>query len=70
MTVQNIETIEKIEKIEVDQSQFSCQVADVQSSRNDERLYFRVENTSERIPHRSSTSKRASLSLFVRTNAF
>ena len=31
--VQNIPTIEKIEKIQV-----SCQVVDVQSSRNDERL--------------------------------
>ena len=45
--------IEKIEKIEVHQLQFSCQMTDVESSRNDERLKFRVENTSERIPYRS-----------------
>ena len=62
-------TIEKIEKIEVHQLQFSCQMADVQSSRNDECLKFRVENTSERIPHRSSTSKRAVLSIVARTSA-
>ena len=35
-------TIEKIEKIEVHQLQFSCQKTDVESSRNDERLKFRV----------------------------
>ena len=63
-------TIEKIEKIEVHQLQFSCQMTDVESSRNDERLKFRVENTSERIPHRSSTSKRELLSLVARTSAY
>ena len=62
-------TIEKIEKIEVHQLQFSCQMTDVESSRNHERLKFRVENTSERIPHRSSTSKRELLSLVARTSA-
>ena len=41
-------TIEKIEKIEVHKLQFSCQMTDVESSRNDERLKFRVENTSEK----------------------
>ena len=50
--------------------QFSCQMTDVQSSGNDERLKFRVENTSERIPHRSSTSKRELLSLVARTSAY
>ena len=62
--------MEKIEKIEVHKLQFSCQVADVQSSRNDEWLYFRLENTSERIPHRSSTSKRALLPLVAKTSAY
>ena len=62
-------TVEKIEKIEVHQLQFSCQMTDVESSRNDERLKFRVENTNERIPHRSSSSKRELLSLVARTSA-
>ena len=62
-------TIENIEKIEVHQLQFSCQMTDVESSRNDERLKFREENTSERIPHRFSTSKRELLSLVARTSA-
>ena len=59
--------IEKIEKIEV--HQFSCQMTDVESSLNDERLKFRVESTSERIPHRSSTSKRELPLLVARTSA-
>ena len=63
-------TIEKIEKIEVHQLQFSCQTRDVESGRNDERLKFRVENTSERIPHRSSTSKRELLPLVAGTSAY
>ena len=50
--------------------QFSCQKTDVQSIGNDERLKFRVENTSERIPHRSSTSERELLSLVARTSAY
>ena len=62
-------TIEKIEKIEVHQLQFSCDMTDVKSSHNDERLKFRVENTSERIPQRSSTSKRELLSFVARTSA-
>ena len=35
---ETVPTIEKIEKIEANQSQFSCQMADVQSNRNDECL--------------------------------
>ena len=38
-------TIKKIEKIEVHQLHFSCQMADVQSSRNDERFQFRMWRT-------------------------
>ena len=38
---ESVPTIEKIEKIEVHQLQFSCQMADVQSSRNDECSQFR-----------------------------
>ena len=56
---------EKMEKIEVHQLQFSYQMADVQLRRNDDCRNSEVENTSERFPHRSSTSTRALLSRVV-----
>ena len=45
-------------------------MTDVESSRNEERLKFRLGNTSERIPHRSSTSKRELLSFVARTSTY
>ena len=61
-------TIEKIEVNEKHQLQFACQMTDVQSNRNDERLQIKVEINSKRIPQRSITSKRALLSFVAETN--